>query len=185
MKGWIGRTQTLLSPQELCGATAGPENGDAESGGDAPAAWKAWTTDPSGYRLTWAEGENPGSHSLAIRITGSPSQTDYAFWGQSVREGLPSGKTVELRVRVRVSGVEGIGVALVIRGDTDDPLYDPPEMFATTQGVKRITGTKDWTTYTVRSPGVRSDIRALTVFLGFSGPSGTAWFDDVCLETIQ
>ena len=156
-------------------------NGDAESGDGTPSAWRPEASTPHTYLLDWAQMGSSGGRSLSISASANPNETAFAGWSQSVTEGIPVGRDLTLRAKVRVQDVHWTGAILALRADTENPPTDAAEYFVTTQGFDLITDTADWASYEVTLPRVHDDVRAVTVYLILRARNGTAWFDEVGL----
>ena len=109
------------------------------------------------------------------------SDEDFGFWAQTIfAEGFRGGPAT-LRVQIK-SDLVGQGVSVVIRGDDSLRPLGNAEAFATTQGRIPITGSQDWTEYSVTMSEVPFAMESLTVYLVFlPGTTGTVSFDGVTL----
>ncbi|NLY91572.1 MAG: hypothetical protein GX081_08210 [Firmicutes bacterium] len=116
-----------------------------------------------------------------IKIDTKTKEENYLYVFQTYRGSIPVGKKLKLAVRIKTENLTGEGAAIAIR--CDDAVPGAADQFVTTQGKIQITGTKDWTTYTVElGERVRSDIEAITVFLLYlPKTSGVVYFDDASL----
>ncbi|MCE2934478.1 MAG: hypothetical protein ACK5WO_05155 [Cyclobacteriaceae bacterium] len=155
-------------------------NGDMETGAASPNSW--WNREQTVYSTEWTTEEaSKGSKSLKI----SASQTDpinFAFWAQTFSGSIPVEKNVVLSVSVKGKDLTGQGVSIVIRGDAESSPGGPAEQGSTTQGTTNITGTFDWTTYTVRLTGIERDIKSLTIYLILlPNSTGEVYFDEASL----
>lgn len=79
--------------------------------------------------------------------------------------------------------MKGSGLFLAIRGDDTNPASGDPEQFVTTQGITTISGTFDWTDYSLMLSSVDASNKILNVFLFYSpNTTGEAFFDDITLS---
>lgn len=114
--------------------------------------------------------------SLKISAT-EPS--DFSFWRYSFSpEGIQQGSRLTVDVNVRLDNVNGEGVFIALRGDSDDGTV----FFRTTQGTKTITGTFPFTKYSLELPYYIEKVKTLNLFLIMGGnATGTAYFDDIVI----
>jgi hypothetical protein len=161
-------------------------NRGAEAGEETPDGWRS-SAGEGNFQPRWSTTVAfEGSRSLAIEGPSEPGGvSDFAFWAQTVTD-IARGVGVDLRVAIKLSRVEGNGVAIAIRGDDTERPEGSAEVFATTQGRTYIAGTADWAIYQVSLPPVPAGIRSLTAYLILGGPSsGTVYFDEVSLTEAE
>lgn len=152
-----------------------------EDGVTVPAAW--WSDSEATY-IKERSREHSVSPDYSLKISTMVSDpVNFASWGQSYTGEIPTGHDVLLSVKVKGVDVEGAGLAIVLRGDdTLYPLGDAEQFISSQSIVFAISGTFDWTTYEVRLPNVKQEIKSLTVYFIFlSNTTGTAYFDDASL----
>ena len=107
----------------------------------------------------------------------------FSFWAQTIAVSDASGMTLELSVAIKVSDLQGEGVAIAIRGDDASRRNGEAEAWVTTRGSILVLGTQDWTTYSVQLEGLEPAIDQITVYLMYlPNSSGTAFFDDAVLS---
>jgi len=157
-------------------------NGSLEAGiNGSPDDW-VFATGNNIYDLDWTT-EESHSPSRSLRIsTETGDSTNFAFWAQTFNTDIPHGQDVTLNVWIK-SELIGNGVSIVIRGDDTDFPDGTAEQFVTTQGSLDISGSFDWSEYSVKLENVDTDINSLTVYLVYlGGTAGTVYFDDVQLQ---
>ncbi|NRB51304.1 MAG: hypothetical protein HRU41_26770 [Saprospiraceae bacterium] len=155
-------------------------NGDLEIGSGTPNGWFSNAPCPD-TELSWTE-EEAFSPRKSLKISNPTLEsTCFSFWGQSFSTDIPIGKSLSLSVQIK-GQLEGEGVSIVIRGD-DSPLADGSgEQFVTTQGNSPISGTFNWTEFSIGLGTVEPNIQSITVFLVYlPNTTGTVYFDDVSL----
>jgi hypothetical protein len=115
---------------------------------------------------------------ISTQISQSP---DFAFWAQTINTDLPIGKSVTLKAKVK-GKMTGGGISLVIRGDNTSQPSGTGEQFVTTQGISPISGTFDWTDFSVKLPSVDATTQSLTIYLVYlPNSTGEVYFDDISL----
>ncbi|PHN07005.1 hypothetical protein [Flavilitoribacter nigricans] len=156
-------------------------NGDLEIGSGTP---NGWFTGPSctDIDLSWTD-EESFSPSKSVKISNTTLESDcFTYWGQHRNTDIPTGKSLTLRAMIK-GQLEGNGVGIVIRGDDTPDISGTAEQFATTQGVSPISGTFDWTEYSLSLGPIEATTKSLTVYLVYHpGTTGDVYFDDVSLE---
>lgn len=118
------------------------------------------------------------THSLKIART-EVDTTNFFFWTQSYSGAIPVGDPLILTAKVKGVSLDGAGVILVIRcdGALSDMIH-----FVTTEGIHNISGTFDWTTYTLSIPELSEDVKHIYVYLVYLPyTTGTVYFDDITL----
>jgi hypothetical protein len=155
-------------------------NSDVEIGSTTPNSWYFSTGDGK-YDVTWTDAES-FSPSKSLKIsTQTADPTDFAAWGQTINTNLPTGKSVTLKVKVK-GNMTGAGISIVIRGDDTPNPSGNAEQFITTQGTSPISGTFDWTDYSVTLDHVDASTRSLIVYLVYlQDTAGEVYFDDILL----
>lgn len=155
-------------------------NGNLEIGSGGPLGWFRSTPCPD-TRMVWTE-EEAFSHLRSLKMSNSTLESQcFSFWGQNINTNIPTGKSLTLRVRIK-GQLEGEGVSIAIRGDDTPEISGTGEQFATTQGFSPISGTFDWTVYSLNLGTVEPTIESLTVYLTYlPNTTGTVFFDDVSL----
>jgi hypothetical protein len=125
------------------------------------------------------ENSHSPDHSLLISRTDLNSNPyEFAFWSQFFTEKIPVGKQLTLRVWIKGVDLTGNGISLVVRTDGEFNQLQ----FATTQYMTTISGTFDWTEYTLDFPAVDPETKQLWIFLVFlDNTTGKVYFDDVTL----
>lgn len=118
------------------------------------------------------------THSLGIK-SNKAEAGGFSYWGlRWVPKDIPVGSSLELQVNVKVTDVTGEGAFVAMRGDGDSGNL----FFRTTQGVKPITGNKDFETYTVILDSYPEGVNDVFIFLIMHGSSsGAVNFDDILL----
>jgi len=146
-----------------------------------PDGWFS-TDDNNIYELDWTTDESH-SPNKSLSITAERGDTtEFAFWGQNFNVDIPHGEDVTLTVWVK-SNLLGNGVSIAIRGDDTEFPEGSGEQFASTQGNIDITGSFDWSKYSVTLENVDTDIKSVTVYLIYlPETAGTVYFDDIQLQ---
>lgn len=174
------------------------KNGDLEEedpGTNFPKGWdkggqagldenKKWikASDEQLAQIKYIVDEEAGNNYIKIKTDITADENNFIYAYQAYEDNMPSGKQLKLTARVKTEGLTGEGAAIAIScigAGTDGAA----SQFATTQGKIQITGTQDWTTYTVElTERVRSDIKIIVVYLLYlPETTGTVYFDDVSL----
>ncbi|WP_296621629.1 hypothetical protein [Marivirga sp.] len=156
-------------------------NGILEQGSTSPDGWWSNSANPDNFNFIWTEDESfSGSKSVSIS-TQTADASAFAYWGQTITNNLPTGKSVTLSVRIK-GELSGRGVTVALRGDDTVEIDGSAEQFATTQGSMDISGTFDWKEYSIKLDNVDASTKSLTVYLIYLyDTSGEAYFDDVSL----
>ena len=155
-------------------------NSSVETGITSPTSWW-YSSGEDKYNVTWTDQESfSGSKSLKIS-TQIADPTNFAFWAQTISANIPTGMDVTLNVKIK-SNLIGEGISIVIRGDNTVQPTGTAEQFVTTQGTSPISGTFDWTDYSVKLGNVDASTQSLTVYLVYlQNTTGEVYFDDVSL----
>lgn len=156
-------------------------NGGLEIGSGTPNGWFNNAPCPN-TNVSWTE-EEAFSPRKSLKISNTTLESDcFSYWGQTLNTDIPTGKSLTLRVRIKAQ-LEGQGVSIVIRGDDTPNISGFAEQFATTQSVSPISGTFDWTEYSISLSPVEETTQSLTVYLVYlENTTGDVYFDDVSLE---
>ena len=156
-------------------------NGNMESGNYSPDNWWFGSADNSLFSFKWDSSEYlSADHSL--NISSDNSGDKFSFWAQTISANELSGKKLTLNANIKAVSLDGDGVYIAIRGDDSNPPSGSAEVFATTQGNKKISGTFDWKKFNVTLENVPSEIKTLTFYLIYgTKTSGSVYFDDVSL----
>lgn len=160
-------------------------NSDIEEGTNRPTEWVTNEVDGEGLEFIWTEEEAlSGSKSLQI-YKDSEEEEVWGFWAQMYEGEIPHGKDIELSAMIKGNGIEGQGVAIVMRADREDSPSTPVQ-FVTTQGNTEINGTFDWTNYKLLLNDLEPDVHTIFVFLLYTaGTTGEVYFDDVTLSVVE
>jgi len=155
-------------------------NGNLETGSTFPNGWFS-NTPCATTSVLWTD-EDSFSPSKSLKMSNSTAEDEcFSFLGQSFNTDIPTGQSVTLRVRIK-GALEGQGVSIAIRGDDTPNVAGNGEQFATTEGSSPISGTFDWTEYTISLNSVASTTRSLTVYLVYlPETTGDVFFDDISL----
>ncbi len=156
-------------------------NGNLEIGSGTPNGW--FRSAPcSNTSMLWTE-EEAFSPRKSLKMSNPTLESEcFSFWGQTLNTDIPTGKSLTLRVRIK-GQLEGDGISIAIRGDDTPTVSGSGEQFATTQGTSPISGTFNWTAYSLSLGTVEPTIQSLTVYLVYlPNTTGNVYFDDVSLE---
>jgi hypothetical protein len=159
-------------------------NGSFEAGASVPDFWTrgGMSANLTGFSLDWQNlGAFDGARSVSITRMQS-SQTEFAYWSQTLRPDAFRDGPVTLTARVR-SELVGDGASIAIRGDDTSVASGDAESFATSQFATPITGSSGWVDRTVRLERLPANTKTLTVYLIFlPRTTGSVYFDAVTLK---
>jgi hypothetical protein len=155
------------------------KNPDVESG---LTSWNNFGSTDSGTSfnptLTTEEAFSP-YHSLTLNCVLADPINWYS-WSQIYLGNMPVGEDLTLRVRIKGINLSGQGVSAEIFGY--DGVSQTALQSASTAGVSDITGTFDWTEYTVTLPELSKNVHVIFVNLTYlPGTTGKVYFDDITL----
>ncbi len=145
--------------------------------------WQRKSNSDSNHEITWVT-EESYSPDKSLKISNQVSDsTGFAFWAQSLYDDIPTGQDVTLKVKIK-GNLTGDGVSIVIRGDDYDSWHNNGDLkqFETTEGDTKISGTFDWTEYSLTMTDVTEDVTIMTVYLVYlENTVGEVYFDDASL----
>ena len=122
----------------------------------------------------------------SLKIESDTLINESADWAQSIKGQLPYGAKLELKVKIKMENVTGSGGAIAVRFDNTERPEGIAEGFVTTQGIVNITGTADWTEYSLISETLTEETKSITVyFLMLNNTKGIIRFDDIILHAIN
>jgi len=137
-------------------------------------------TNPNGYAFGYtSEAATSPQYSLKINCNAVKNDTTFCYYGQEriATDNIPIGAKLTLKAKIKTV-LLGNGVSLVIRGDKNGQKV----VYTTTEGKTAITGTKDFTEYSVVLDSYPGNIDNLLIFLVYlPKTTGYAYFDDVSL----
>lgn len=121
------------------------------------------------------------SYSLGISAITIKDTVSYSYWTTAMAppKTLVPGKSLTLRTKVQLQDVKGKGVSLVLRGDRKT---QSDVLFATTYGKTFITGTGDFTEYSVTLPYTTSVDYILLYLVVLPQTTGKVIFKDVSVQ---
>ena len=138
-------------------------------------------TNPNGYTSgVSSEAASSPQYSLKISCSQVKDTTTFCYYGQQSIpfNTIPIGAKVTLTAKIKTALV-GPGVSIAIRGDKGNTTA---VIFATSQGKTPITGTQDFTEYSVVLDSFPGGIDNLLVYLVYlPKTTGSVYFDDVSL----
>jgi hypothetical protein len=118
------------------------------------------------------------THSFIISRT-IPDSVNFAYYYQIYSSQMPVGNNLTLKAHIKGVNLEGEGVSILIRCDD---VNNSTVQYAGTQGDISITGTFNWTPYTIDLIDLQSSVKTIVVFLIYiPNTTGTAYFDDITL----
>lgn len=169
------------------------ENSDAEKGNDSPAAWFSGGTEFNnlGFEVLWSSDQAfSNSHSLEISLKPGFETEEFMYWSQtvpiSIPHDIPAGTGLRLETMIMLEDMRGNGIAIAVRADDTKTAEGEAEAIASTERLLPITGTKDWTAYSVTLWNISSGIKSITVYLLYlPDTSGTAYFDNITLTVVE
>jgi hypothetical protein len=117
------------------------------------------------------------THSLQITSTSAAAANTFSSWAYALpTTNFPIGSALAVKVRIKLVNVTGNGIYVAIRGDGTNGIA----FFNSTQSNLTISGTSDFTGYSVRCPYFPENVTSIRIFLILDGSSsGTAFLDDV------
>ncbi|MEL7339803.1 MAG: hypothetical protein AAGM67_04895 [Bacteroidota bacterium] len=124
-----------------------------------------------------------GDQSMILRS--EDTGDNLIFVGQFIND-FEKGKQIKLSAYLKLEEIEGEGLSIVVRGDTDAS-GSPAEWFHTTEGKLDISGDHRWKEYTLTTDEVvPENINLLTVYVVLlPNSSGRAWVDDISLDYVE
>ena len=138
-------------------------------------------TNPNGYTSgVSTEAYSSPQYSLKINCGQVKDTATFCYYGQNSVpfNGISVGAKLTLKAKIKTALV-GPGVSIAIRGDKGNTLG---VFFATTQGKTPITGTRDFTEYSVVLDSFPGGIDNLLVYLVYlPKTTGSVYFDDLSL----
>jgi hypothetical protein len=119
----------------------------------------------------------------SLKLSGMKTDKGFAYWALVFDPGnIPVASRLILKVKVKTDGVDGPGVYVALRGDSDQPTA----FFQTTQNKIDIGGTTDFNAYSVAQPYFPASIKSVLIYLILDGKSsGTVQFDDLQLLVVN
>lgn len=155
-------------------------NSDVEVGSLTPNGWWFFTGEGK-YNVTWTDTESFSPRKSLKISTQTAESTEFAFWAQTINTNLPTGKSVTLKVKVK-GNMTGVGISLVIRGDDTSNPSGAAEQIVSTEGTSPISGTFDWTDYSIKLGNVEVSTQSITIYLVYlPNTTGEVYFDDISL----
>jgi len=157
-------------------------NSNMETGGTQPNSWSYYSPTDSIVGLWTTNAANSPTHSLEITRSATITSPRFAYWRQEYSSVIPTGKNLVLSVKIKGQNLSGYGAAIAIRIDNATTLTGYALQFSTTQGTTPITGTFDWTPYSVRLTNVDPTAQRITIYLLLlNDTTGSVNFDDANL----
>lgn len=149
-------------------------NGSLES-----AMMSVWFNYGTGSITAYRTNEDSFSPAYSLKMAKTAIDTvNFWYWGQIYKGKMPYGEDLTLSAKIKGINLVGNGLSLVIRCDG----LEYGQQFASTQGVTKIAGTFDWTSFSVVLPKLESGVTSIVIYLVYgNGTSGTAFFDDISL----
>jgi hypothetical protein len=137
-------------------------------------------TNPNGYDYGFtAEAASSPKYSLKVNCNQVKNDTAFCYYGQQkiATATIPTGAKITLKAKIKTA-LKGNGVSLAIRGDKNNK----DVFFVSTQGKTSITGTQEFTEYSVVIDSYPGNIDNLQIFLVYlPRTTGYVYFDDVSL----
>lgn len=152
-------------------------NPNVESGNINPNLWgSAGSGGVINHEWSSSEAYSP---TRSLKISNDVSDADnFWYWYQLYEGVMPKGKDLVLNVKIKGKNITGKGISIAIRADRPSNT----SQFSTTEGKQLISGTFDWTEYTVRLNSVADDANKIFVFLIYLPENtGEVYFDDINL----
>ena len=118
------------------------------------------------------------THSFMISRT-TPDSVNFAYYAQIYFLQIPVGDDLTLKAYIKGVNLEGEGASILI-GCNDE--NNAPVQYEGTEGNISITGTFDWTPYTIDLIDLKSNVKTIYVFLIYlPNTTGKVYFDDITL----
>lgn len=118
------------------------------------------------------------THSFTISRT-TPDSVNIAYYAQIYNLKMPVGDNLTLKAHIKGVNLEGEGVSIMILCNDEN---NTPVQYEGTEGTISITGTFDWTPYTIDLLDLQSSVKTIYVFLIYlTDTTGTVYFDDITL----
>ena len=119
------------------------------------------------------------SHSLKIsKAIIDTAQAHFWVWYNEYKGEMPFGQDLTLTAKIKGVDLLGPGASIVIRCDRVTQLLQ----FETTENSTNISGSFDWSTYTLNLSDLQSDVTIIRVYLILlPETTGTVYFDDITL----
>ncbi|GAB3037757.1 hypothetical protein [Spirosoma pulveris] len=138
-------------------------------------------TNPNGYAFGFtSEAASSPQYSLKINCNQVRNDSAFSYYVQNSisMSTIPVGAKLTLKAKIKTALV-GQGVSIAIRGDKGNAYG---VFFVTTQGKTPITGTQEFTEYSVVLPSYPGGIDNLLVYLVYlPKTTGSVYFDDLSL----
>lgn len=138
-------------------------------------------TNPNGYAFGFtSEAASSPQYSLKINCNQVKNDTAFSYYVQHSipMSTIPVGAKLTLKAKIKTALI-GQGVSIAIRGDKGS-MYGV--FFVTTQGKTPITGTQEFTEYSVVLPSFPGGVDDLLVYLVYlPKTTGYVYFDDLSL----
>jgi hypothetical protein len=149
-------------------------NSDLES-----ALTSVWTNYGSGSITAYRTTEDSFSPSHSLKLAKTAIDTiNFWYWSQKYIEKMPIGQKLTLAAKIKGVNLTGDGIALAIRCDGKIS----GQQFATTQGTTKISGSFDWTDFSVDLPDLQDGVTGIFIYLIYMNKTnGTVFFDDITL----
>ena len=121
------------------------------------------------------------SYLLGMAATTIKDIESYSYWMTSLPppKTLQPGKSLTLRAKIQLQNVQGKGVSFALRGDRTT---QSAVLFATTQDKINLSGTNDFTEYSVTLPYTTSVDYILIYFVFLPQTTGKVLLKDVSLQ---
>lgn len=121
----------------------------------------------------------------SIILSSLASGNNFGFIAQEFVD-FEVGRKLKLSAFIKLKELEGEGLSIVVRGDSQIPNLKA-EWFHSTQGKVQISGTHKWTEYSLTTDDIiPPNIHKLTVYVVYlSNTSGSAWVDDISLNYVD
>lgn len=118
------------------------------------------------------------THSFTISRT-TPDSVNIGYYAQIYSRQMPVGDNLTLEAHIKGVNLEGEGVSIMILCNDEN---NTPVQFVSTEGTISITGTFDWTPYTIDLVDLQSSVKTIYIFLIYlPNTTGAAYFDDITL----
>lgn len=182
-------------PQSIANAVI---NGDFET-----APYQDWRSDinrnslakPNSYTLDYTtEAASSPTHSIKVSCNAAYNDSTYHLFQQdfftasaSAPAGakvlsIPAGAKLTMKVKIKTVNMNGEGISIALGGNYGADKNYASAFFTESRGKTAITGTKDFTEYTINFDSFPANAYSVYVLIFFlPNTTGTAYYDDVSL----
>lgn len=152
--------------------------------------WRDWGSfygyslniNPNKYTADYSnEAASSGKYSIKVKCDTVKNDTTFYVLNQHfLGVTIPVGAKLTLKAKVKTVNLQGMGISLALQGDNVSQAKST--FYTSTEGKTTITGTKDFTEYSLTLDSFPANTDYVYLFLIYlHKTTGTAYFDDVSL----